>query len=174
MTGAMFYKFFLFSALMLAGLVAPLSTSAYHPFYVSVTEVNYNPQSRSIEISCKMFADDFENILKQNYNTSIDLTDNKQEAQANKMVRDYLQRHFTLSVNGKAGTVQFVGFEKDSESVYCYLELPAVTSVKQLTINNSLLFDYKQEQINIVHTMVNGKRQSTKLENPAKQASFTF
>jgi hypothetical protein len=49
-----------------------------------------------------------------------------------------------------------------------------VASVKKIDIANSILYDFNEGQINIMHVMVNGKRQSLKLNNPDKQASLTF
>ena len=174
MNGRMFYKFFLICTLTVVGLFATTNAKAFHPFYVSVTEVNYNAKSGAIEISCKMFVDDFENILKQNYKTSVNLGNDQQQTQPGKLVNDYIQRRLVFSFNNKPAAMQFVGFEKDSESVYCYFEIPAVGALKNVSLHNSILFDYQQEQINIIHITVNGKRQSTRLNNPNSRATFTF
>ena len=44
-----------------------------HPFHVSVVEINHNVADKTLEISCKIFTDDFEKVLAQNYQTRIDL-----------------------------------------------------------------------------------------------------
>ena len=44
-----------------------VAEKVFHPFYVSVTEVNQNVSEKTLEISCKFFADDFENILEKSY-----------------------------------------------------------------------------------------------------------
>jgi hypothetical protein len=67
-----------------------------------------------------------------------------------------------------------VGYETDKESVYCYFEITNLASVKQLDAVNSLLHDFKKEQINIMHVTVGGKRQSTKLDYPDTKANFRF
>ena len=36
-----------------------------HPFYVSVTEINHNAADKTLEISCKMFTEDLEEILEK-------------------------------------------------------------------------------------------------------------
>jgi hypothetical protein len=67
-----------------------------------------------------------------------------------------------------------VGFEKEKESVYCYLEVANVPSLKKISISNSILYDFKKEQINIIHVMVDGKRQSVKIDYPQNLANFSF
>lgn len=145
-----------------------------HPFYVSVTEVAHNNKDKSLEVSCKIFVDDMEAALKQKYNIPIDLSNEKQQEQHNKLIADYISKHLLLAADGKAVKLNYVGFEKESESVFCYFEAANVPSLKKLDITNSILQDYTEKQINIMHITVNGNRKSYKLDYPDKQASFTF
>lgn len=145
-----------------------------HPFYVSVTEIAHNPQSKTLEITCKIFADDLEDILKKNYKTTVNLTSEAQHEQNNRLVSDYFTRHLALAADSKPVRLSFVGFEKESESAYCYFEVSGIAALKKLDVSNSILQDLTQEQINILHVTVNGSRKSYKLNFPHKQASFTF
>lgn len=155
-------------------LFTPVHVYAYHPFYVSVTEMSLNSKTQSLEISCKMFAEDIEDVLKQNYKVPVDLSEAKMQAQNNKLINDYILKHFSINIASRAAALKFVGFEKENESVYCYFEVLNVPAIQKITVNNTILQDYKQEQINIMHVIVNGNRKSTKLDYPASQASFSF
>jgi len=150
------------------------SVKAYHPFYVSVTEINHNSQEKTLEISCKIFLDDMEAVLKQNYKTNVDLTNEKKEAEHNKFIAEYISKHLSVTADGKSSKLNYIGFEKDKESVWCYFEAANIPSIKKLDINNSILQDYTDKQINIMHITVNGNRKSYKLDYPNKQASFSF
>ena len=145
-----------------------------HPFYVSVTEINQNTTEKSLEISVKFFADDFEHTLEKAYNTKLDITTDKDKASFDKLIPDYIAKHFALAVDGKPVKASFVGFEKDKESVYCYFEITNTATVKRLEVTNNLLYELTQEQINIMHITVNGKRQSSKLSYPEVKAVFQF
>lgn len=147
---------------------------AAHPFYVSVVEINHNSSDKTLEISCKLFADDMEDVLKQQFKTSVDLTSNNQQAQNNKLITAYVQAHLQVAADDKAQKLQYVGFEKESESVYCYFEVPQADAPKKLTVTNSLLHDFTKSQINIIHVMANGQRKSHKLDYPNTAVSFTF
>ena len=150
------------------------SVSKYHPFYVSVTEINHNAKEQSIEVSCKIFADDMEEVLKKNYKVAVDLSNTKQQAQTDKLIADYISKHLTFSTDGKPVKLQYVGFEKESESVYCYFEIVGTPVLKKLEVTNSILQDLTDQQINIMHVVVNGNRKSYKLDFPHQQASFQF
>jgi hypothetical protein len=148
--------------------------SKFHPFYVSVTEINHNAKDKALEISCKIFADDMEAVLKQNYKSKVDLVNPQQQEHNNKLIADYIAKHLEFIADGKPVKLSYVGFEKESESVYCYFEVPNLPTLKKLDVNNTILQDFNNTQINIMHVIVNGNRKSYKLDYPNKLASFAF
>jgi hypothetical protein len=154
--------------------VSKVQANILHPFFVSVTELNFNPNNKNLEISCKMFVDDFQNALKQNYKRPIDLANEKQENENNSIINDYLTKHLSIVADAKAVGLKFIGFERESESVYCYFEAANISSPKKIVITNKILQDYKQEQVNIMHVVVNGNRKSTKTDIQTNQASLNF
>lgn len=152
----------------------PMLVSLFHPFYISVTEVNHNAKEKSMEISCKIFAEDLEETLKKDYKVTVDLTAEKQQAQNDKLVADYVSNHLAITTDGKPVKLSYVGFEKQSEAVYCYFEVPNVAAPKKVDFTNSILQDFTDKQINIIHLIVGGIRKSQKLDYPQKQVSFSF
>lgn len=157
-----------------AGPSAPAAAASYHPFYISVSEINHNAAEQTLEISSKLFAEDLEEILKKNYKTVLDLDAARDKAKAEELIRDYFAKHFVLLADGKARPLQFIGFEKDKESAYCYFQVEKVPAVHRIDIQNSLLYDFNETQINIMHVTVQGRRQSNKVSFPARLASFQF
>ncbi len=145
-----------------------------HPFYVSVTEINYKSNTKSLEISCKMFAEDIEQVLKLKYNKSLSLTNDAQKEQNNKFLNDYLTKHLFINTDAKLLNLKFVGFEKDRESIYCYFEVDEVAPFKKVVVRNNILTDYKDEQINILHIIYNGDRKSGKSDAVNTTSTFGF
>lgn len=145
-----------------------------HPFFVSVTELNHNQTDNIIEISCKMFADDFENALKTRYKTTIDITNPKDPKQVNRFIYDYIQKHIQLRVNDKLVMLEYVGYEKESEAVWCYLQVKDINRVRKLDITSNLLYEMYNTQIGIIHASVGGQRKSTRLDFPETNASFQW
>ena len=173
-----FKCFFLsfFSVLFLPATQKPfLSISKdRHPFFVSVTEINHNNKEKTLEIACKIFVDDMEATLQQNYKTAINLSSPNDEEKLKGFIKDYINKHLKIIVDGKAVVLNFIGFEKENEAVYCYFEAVNITAIKKLDVENSLLQDYTDKQINILHVIVNGKRQSTQLDAVKVAESFKF
>lgn len=152
----------------------PRLAKGMHPFYVSVTEFNHNAKEGIIEISCKMFADDCENTLKQQTKTNVDITNPKDVKQLEKILNDYIQKRLQLKADGKPVVLQWVGYEKENESVWCYLQVNDIKTVKKLEITNSLLYDLYNTQIGIMHATVGGNRKSIRISYPDKGARFDF
>lgn len=147
---------------------------SFHPFFVSVTEIQHNQKEKTLEISCKIFTDDFEKTLRQNYKTSVDLLNPKDKAAMDKLVTDYVKKHLQIIADGRLLQLQFVGYEKEEEAIWCYFQVSNIAAIKKIEVNDNLLYEYKKEQINLLHVIVNGIRKSTKLDNPESNASFQF
>jgi hypothetical protein len=158
---------------MLQYLVAAC-LSIYHPFYVSVTEINHNAKTQSVEISCRMFYDDLEHVLEKQYNTRLDIVKPANKDQLNKLINDYIHHHLIIKVDGKVLNPAYVGYEIQEDGAWAYLEVTGVTKAQKIEVHNDLLYTEHTEQINMLHVIVKGERKSTKLDNPAADASFIF
>ena len=145
-----------------------------HPFYVSVTQIEENTKEKILEITCKIFIDDFEKDLRKNFNTHVDLLNQADKLLMEKLINDYIKAHLQISVDGKPCLLQYIGYEKDEEAVNCYFQVSDIIVNKTVAITNNILFDYRPEQVNIVHVTVRATRKSTQLVNPDSKASFDF
>jgi hypothetical protein len=145
-----------------------------HPFHVSTIEINHNPADRTLEISCRIFTDDFETALNKQFNTKADFSDQRLKQNMDSLVRKYVVNRLQLKADGKAVTMSYLGFEKESEAVYAYLQVDNIAAVKKLEAVNSIMHNIFDDQINIMHVVVGGKRKSIKLYYPATQAAFDF
>jgi hypothetical protein len=145
-----------------------------HPLHVSVTEINHNGTDKTLEISCKLFTDDFEKVLTQNYKTKVDLINPPDRPAMDKLVSDFIQKHLTIKVDGKAAQFSYLGYERDSDVIYSYFQVDNITSVKKMEITNHLMHELFTDQINLVHVIVNGKRKSIKLDYPEKETMMNF
>ena len=146
-----------------------------HPVYVSVTEIEFNPADKSLEIICRVFTNDFEATLKKETPESkIDLLASDQKKKMEQIVATYLSKHLKIAVDGKWRQMEWVGYEQQEESIASYLQVTGVEGFKKITIKDDILYEYKKEQISLIHLTVKGKRKSTKLNNPDSVASFEY
>ncbi|MDQ0067853.1 DUF6702 family protein [Chryseobacterium lathyri] len=137
-----------------------------HPYHVGSVEINYNSQSKSFEITGRFFLDDLENGLSKKYGGSFHFNDEKYKTRLNQAVEKYCAEYFKLKADGRFLKVNYVGYEEDSESVNVFLESETAAMPKKVEAAVSFLYNLFDDQINIVHIIVNGERKSEKLTYP--------
>lgn len=145
-----------------------------HPFYVSVVEIDQNSKEKSLEVSVRIFTEDFEATLKKYGNTKLDLLHPTDKAATDKLVNTYLQNKLHIKVDGKPVTMQYIGYEQRLESIWVYLEIDNITTLKKVDINCNLLYEFEEKQTNIFHVKANGVEKSYKLDNPKAVVGFEF
>lgn len=168
----------IFSKLLLL-LAIPISFIAReanrrHPFHVSTTEISYNIKSKSLEITSRIFTDDFEDILSKKFKGKMDLHSKSKEKEMNAFIKSYIEANLKFSIDSKTVKYNYLGFENDHEATNVYLEIINVPVFKTLTTNNSLLYDLFDDQMNIIHVEKNGNRKSTKSSFPEKRMTVSF
>ncbi|MGZ8559543.1 MAG: DUF6702 family protein [Chitinophagaceae bacterium] len=151
-----------------------LSKAEVHPLHISVTEINHNAADKTLEISCKLFTDDFEKVLAQNYKTKVDLINPADRTAMEKLVNDFIQKHLLIKADGKQVKLSYIGYEKDNDAIYSFFQADSIATVKKLEINNNILHELFTDQINLMHVIVGGKRKSMKLDYPEKEAEINF
>jgi hypothetical protein len=178
MMGFLLGRLFVLSLALINPNVDKLSYSNYilknevnHPYYVSVSELDWNTSSKQCEVSVKMFTDDFEEALKL-AGTPCDLQKGK-AADNNPRIAAYLEKHLQIRVNGTFIRPKILGYETDSEATWVYLEGASPLPPVKIEITNDLLYESKKEQVNIMHLKSGEKRKSFRLVNPENQCLWT-
>ncbi|WP_231458804.1 MULTISPECIES: DUF6702 family protein [unclassified Pedobacter] len=145
-----------------------------HPLHVSTTEVNFNVKDKSLEISCRIFSDDFESILAKLYKQKTDLVNPALKNQMDALVKKYLLSHLQIKANGKLVNMNYIGFEIDHEATNIYLEVDKIASIKSIEVNSSILYDMFDDQMSIIHLVKGNTRKSGKVLYPDKAFSANF
>ena len=146
-----------------------------HPYHVSATEMEYDARSKRVEISTKIFTDDFENVLTKIYKQKTDLSNPKLKTQMTVLVSRYITTHLSLKSGDKVMPLKLYDWEIDHEAVFVYTtaEAPAF-NVKNITIENNVLYDLFDDQVNIVHFIYKGNRKSSRLVYPETKMFLSF
>lgn len=140
-----------------------LLSSFSHPFYVSVSQIGYNSESKSLEIACKIFVDDLETALKAAGAQDLYLGLEKEKSGADDIIDNYLKKHLDIRVNGEKVEGIFIGKEVIDDVIWSYIEYSDVAFPSEISIDNTLLLDELEGQQNIVHVKVGGREKSLRL-----------
>jgi len=125
--------------------------SAVHPYHVSITTIDHNPETGSYEITCKMFRDDIEEALEAQGTGRMYLGATDEHKDANRLLFRYLQNNFSIESDGELVEYNWIGKEVEFEAVWLYVECTNAPDPAKLKISNSLLIEHLQDQENRIH-----------------------
>ena len=145
-----------------------------HPLFISVTEIEQNQKEKTVEISCKIFTDDFEKTLRMNTKEKVDLLNPTLKSLMEKLVNNYIQKHLIIQIDSRQVAMKFIGYEQQEEGITSYFQVDNIASIKKIQVFNNLLYEFNVQQMGIIHAIVNGNRKSSKLNNPEVKALFEW
>lgn len=118
--------------------------------------------------------DDLENALNKKYGKSVHFLDSKSKSEITKQLENYSLEYIKLKSDNQFVAVNFVGYEEDHESVNIYLESAPISTPKKVEAAVSFLYNLFDDQMNIIHIVVDGERKSEKLTYPDRYLNQQF
>lgn len=164
----MMLKSFLYTVIFSLGLT-------FHPFHISVCDIEHNAVTESLEISQRIFMDDLEIGLKNFHEIEyVDAFKPEDPAELDSLINGYLQAKLEFVINGVKIPFTFIGSEMEGDARWCYLEAKNVASIKSVQITNKVLIQSFEDQENIVHFKANDKLKSYRLNMDEKQTTLNW
>ena len=114
-----------------------------------------------------------EDALKKTSKKNIDLLNPKNKTEVENILFEYITKRLAVNLNGKVQKLKFIGYEKEDDVIWTYMEIEKCEKPNQINISNSLLYDFLKEQINLVQVEVGTYKQSSKVTNPEREMKFT-
>jgi hypothetical protein len=142
-----------------------------HKFYMSVTDMEYNEESKSLEIIIQFFTDDLEKALEQG-RERVFLGTEKETEEVNLLIEKYLNRHFRLQRKNSPIPYTFLGKEASIDYTWVYLEVENFDATKDFVLENNLLTELFEEQSNQVNYLKDGLSRSITLHKDESTAVF--
>jgi hypothetical protein len=155
-------------------LVVLLSSFAWHKFYVSVTQIDYVPNKKRIEITHRIFIDDLEKALEKKYKKKVYLTSTKESSDAETLIKNYLKENIKISINKKPQEIVYLAREVEGDVLIFYTKIAISKKINTFEIFNSLLIDIYKEQQNIVHVNINGNKNSFLFTNSETKQKIDY
>ena len=146
-----------------------------HPFHSSIISLKFNDNSRSIEITMRVFANDLEKTINQinDLNIIIDNDDNMQNVDS--LIFNYIDKTIFLSINENECDLGWIGKEFETDIVWLYLEILDIDKkIKKISAENRFLFSSFEDQLNIMNFYIHGKQKTimTHKDKPVDILSF--
>lgn len=145
-----------------------------HEFYVGLTDIVYNPATRTFEITIKVFTDDLELALgRANGGKAVTLADYGAEAGNDSLIFAYLAGRFSFSRKGEETiTTHPVGRETELDVTWIYLETDPMQPLKEAVVSNTMMMELYDDQTHIVHLKQGGVTKSILLHRGKRSGTL--
>ncbi len=152
-----------------------LSEGSDHEFHVSVTRIAYNGETKSFEVTLKLFTDDFERSLEGLGAPVLRLGSPRELPAADTIIGDYLNNRIAFFVDDHQMAFDYLGKEVELDNTtWCYLEISGIESFNSLRIRNKVLMELFDDQTNLVNIFVAGEKSSLLLKSSQPEDEATF
>ena len=138
----------------LLALCLQASAPLPHKFYLSNTSIEFNAQTRAIEITSKIFTDDLEHAIEAQCYRYHSLY--PQSPEVFELVKKYIGDKISLQVAGRNVVLNFIGYSVDNDMTTLFIE-GNYFDPNQVVVNNTILLDLYSDQQNIVEVRWNGQ-----------------
>lgn len=128
-----------------------------HKFYTSIAHAEYNSETKSLEVSTRIFPDDLELALTKRSGKVVTLDGTKDVAA---LALGYLQETFELKdAAGHIQKLSWVGMDAKVDVVWVYFEIKLPAAPERMLLRDRLLCELFPEQVNVVQ-LINGERKN--------------
>ena len=146
----------------------------FHKYYLSLTQIEYNKDQKSLEIIINVFLDDIELAINKEYDVDLRLTTKQELEDVDSYFQKYLRENLRFLVNNELVNYNFIGKEYEGDLVYFYLEVNLRNSPVSLKVFNTILITYFEQQQNVIKFKNGSKRQSKILSKNSNKALLNF
>lgn len=161
--------------IVIALFILPLLSFTLHKYYVALTEIEYNENTKSIQMIMNVFMDDIELAINKDFNTNLNITSKNEVSNIDEYFYNYLKDNFLVKINNQQVNYKFIGKEYDGNIVYFYLEIEGVSSPPtKIQIENNVLIKHFPDQQNLIKATVKSTRKSLFLSKKNNKGLLKF
>lgn len=155
-------------------LIIPLLSFSMHKYYISLTEINFVKEKKSVQIIMNVFMDDIEVALNKANNIDLQLTTKKELPNNDVYFSNYLKNNFSIKINDKKVNYTYIGKEYEGDIIYFYLEIKEIENVKSIEITNKVLISDFPKQENMIKINLEKEKKSVLLTKKNDKALLKF
>lgn len=129
-----------------------------HDFHASMTQMQYDSNGRTFEISIRLFTDDLEKVLSQEANAAVRLD---KDSNSDAIIEKYVRSHFAYTTPQKQlKTLKYVGHEVEADANWIYLEMPYPEPFRGGVLKQNALMEMFDDQVNMVNIQYQGQKKT--------------
>lgn len=123
---------------------------ALHPLHITITNIDYNKSKGQIEVSIKIFKDDFEWVLSQQSKKKVNLDDEQNQRENDSIISRYVEENFKLEMEGRKMKLTLKDKLIEDDAVWLNYSVENKLKGGNLKVDNRLLTKIYNDQKNLV------------------------
>ncbi|GEM_PF-5459381 len=141
-----------------------------HAHHISVCELEYKKDTKSIELVQQVFANDLELFIRQKSgNAKFDVRQKNEQTLSE--IKAFFEEHLTLFSDTTSVNGTWIGYKLDGNNLLAFIEYKNI-SPGRITLENTIFLEMLTGQENIVHLTQMGTTQTGVCSSKSRKVSF--
>ena len=132
-------------------LLAVCLISFKHEYHVSITQLDYNTESNTIQLAMKLHNEDVEFLIKKNLEGPLNLEKDIEKEEVIDFLHKYIKTSFSITSQEVSVDYKFVGKEFEDDDLWIYMETEKFDEMPDIEVKNTLFLELFHDQNNMVH-----------------------
>jgi hypothetical protein len=158
------------------GLMVLLTGSSWlHPVHVSITNLDLDPVRGKVELSVKIFADDFQDLILHKYGVQLNIVEQVDPGENISAVNEYMQESLQLVFNDDETVIlQFVESKLNEGAIWLFYSYEHPGKIQKVDIVNRVMLEKFSDQTNLMIVTYDEKQNGYRLDNKTTELSFNI
>jgi hypothetical protein len=145
---------------------------AFHPVHVTITSLDYIPETVSFKVFVRMYFDDFKVDCKLNGDTVSKGNFSGDSQSSSNIVQKYISEKLIMKVNDKPVYIELKDFNIVDNEISMNLECRNLKQPERIILKNTFLTGLYSDQSNMVIMRVNDFEEGVKLTSGLTEQTF--
>jgi len=155
-------------------ILIPLFFASLHPFHVSVCDIEFRRDSKSVQVSQRIFLDDLEQTLSKKFKINMIIDDITKIEYRDSLIQVYLFENLNITFDGKEKKRTYIGNEVEEDAMWCYIEYSGVKKINLVDVRSTVLLETFDDQGNIIHFKYGEFEKSIKLDKTKTSSTISL
>ena len=145
-----------------------------HPFHATITSFDCKKDSKIIEVTIKIFTNDFEKALRADKNDDLIIDSKNSLYNIDSLMFMYIKQKLIVSIDRDRKEFSWVGKEIENDITWCYLEIINGDDFSKISIENKLFLMFFDDQLNICHFYCSNKMETRMLHKETPYGEIIY
>ncbi|MDA8596107.1 hypothetical protein N9L20_06470 [Flavobacteriaceae bacterium] len=159
--------------LILFVTLALLMSFSIHKYYISLTQIEYIEDQKSLQIISSVFIDDLELTFQKEFDSDLKIGE-QSNPYIDSLSQIYLDKNLLISINEVPLKLKLIASEVETDELFFYIEVLNIEPFDAMTVRNTILFQEFKTQENIIKSKVGSKNKSVILTRAKAESTLNY